>query len=460
MLLSLSKKSRAFLHVGLVLLVMLGSTIAHYKLGMNLLQSVYETLRIFIIEADVDLPEGTVLANVIWFFRFLAPALMAWGLLEMLRELGVYIPPIGWRNHIIIVGAGKVGTLVVQEILEHKDHRSRKVVLLDTDPKAPGFCELRGRRNVKFQVADATSATGLREALITRATHVFALTDDDITNIEIATAAMKACEDLNDRTPPQIFAQVSDTRFSQQISDHFKPIYKQHITFLNVFQAAARQLLEDSLKKNDQGNSSLALASENPTMFLIAGFGRFGQALLDELTSRFGTGPHIQYLITDSRGEKAWADYFRRSDTLFYDTPNSSMNKPLSEDILSEVVTDKIYETLKSGWNVNLMISTDNDIRNLQLALEFGRSRRLRNLLGQGLEEGTEGLGHVHLVTRLFRKPSFLVDLTERKDSDEHDFKTFNLDRLVVDNILARLKAPEKVAQMEPPGTNPTMAST
>ncbi len=454
--LSLSKKSRAFLHVGLVVLVIIGSTIAHLKLGMNLPQSVYETLRTFIIEAEVELPEGTMLANVIWFLRFAAPALMAWGLLEMLRELGVYIPPIGWRNHIIIVGAGKVGTLVVDKILKDTN---LKVVLLDTNPKAPGFSELRGRRNVKFQVADATSATGLNEALIQRATHVFALTDDDITNIEIATAAMQACIIAGDRTPPQIFAQVSDTSFSKQIADNLLPEYKKNITFINIFQLAARQLIDAKTQSGELRNTTFTTASDRPTLFLIAGFGRFGQALLDELTLRFDKRPDIKYLIIDSRGEKAWADYFRRSDTLFYGDHDSPMRKPITEDILSEVVTNEIHATLKNGWDVNLLISTDNDIRNLQLAMEFGRSKRLRNMLGQTLEEGTEGMGHVHLVTRLFRKPTFLVNLDERQDGEDHGIKTFNLDELVVNNIMAKL-GPRKTADAtQQPEVSPTIAS-
>lgn len=457
--LSLSKKSRAFLHVGLVLLVIIGSTIAHLKLGMNLPQSVYETLRTFIIEAEVELPEGTMLANVIWFLRFLAPALMAWGLLEMLRELGVYIPPIGWRNHVIIVGAGKVGTLVVQEILDKKPNL--KVVLLDTNPKAPGFSELRGRRNVKFQVANATSTTGLKEALIQRATHVFALTEDDITNIEIATAAMQACLEMKDSTPPQIYAQVADTRFSKQISDNFRPLYKKHITFINIFQLAARQLIEANPASGEVRTSKFMVARDKPTLCLIAGFGRFGQALLDELTLHLEQRKDIQYLIIDSRGEKAWADYFRRSDTLFYDQPGSPMRKPLSEDILSSVVSNEIHETLKNGWNVNLFISTDNDIRNLQLALEFGRSeKKLRQKLSHGLEEGTEGLGHVHLITRLFRKPSFLVELDSGKDAEERDIKTFNLDELVVKNIMAMLEPCKTEDATQQPDVAPTIAST
>src|SRR5690554_2739966 len=246
---------------------------------------------------------------------------MAWGLLEMLRELGVYILFIGWRNHVIVVGAGKVGTLVVKEMLE--TNLKRKVVLLDTNLKAPGFSELRGRRNVKFQVANATSPTGLKEALIKRATHVFALTEDDITNIEIATAAMQACIDLGDLTPPQIYAQVADTRFSKQISDNFRPLYKKHITFINIFQLAARQLIEGNPAAGEVRTSKFMIAPDKPTLCLIAGFGRFGQALLDELTLRFDNRKDIKYLIIDSRGEKAWADYFRRSDTLFYDHPGS-----------------------------------------------------------------------------------------------------------------------------------------
>ncbi len=458
MIYSMPKQWRARLHVILIVLVLIASSVAHRQLEMNWAQSVYETLRIFIVEADVDLPEGTPLAYWIWFLRFLAPALMAWGLLEMLRELGIQIPLRSLKNHIIIVGAGKVGAHVVQAITTQ--YPWRRIVVIDANPDTPGLNELRRMRRVKVIIADATSKNGILTAKVETASHVFVLTGDDIVNIDVATTAMGACEDVKDRTPPMIYAHVSDVRFSHQIATHFKQSYKDHVSFINIFQLAARELLEDSLRTDATGHTPLALHLNRPTLFLIAGFGRFGQALLDELTRRFHGRQDVAYRIIDSRGEQAWADYFRRSDTLSLECDYTPMRPPLQDDILSERVSEEIRSTLKNGWDVNLLISTDNDIRNLQLALEFGRSRRLRNLLGEGLDMESEGLGRVHLVTRLFRKPNFLVELSGNQD-DEHNIKTFNLDELVVRNILSKLEKKQAAAQSSSPAdVYPTATSS
>ena len=88
-------------------------------------------------------------------------------------------PPRGIERHVVLLGLGKVGTRVLDRLLE----LGIPVVCIERDPEARGIAAARARR-VPTLVADVTEDGVLEEAGIARSRALLALTSDSGTNLE------------------------------------------------------------------------------------------------------------------------------------------------------------------------------------------------------------------------------------------------------------------------------------
>ncbi|GAA2400165.1 NAD-binding protein [Streptomyces glaucosporus] len=88
-------------------------------------------------------------------------------------------PPRGIERHVVLLGLGKVGTRVLDRLLE----MGIPVVCIERDPEARGIAVARARR-VPTLIADVTEDGVLEEAGIARSRALLALTSDSGTNLE------------------------------------------------------------------------------------------------------------------------------------------------------------------------------------------------------------------------------------------------------------------------------------
>ncbi|MGK5447071.1 NAD-binding protein [Streptomyces radiopugnans] len=88
-------------------------------------------------------------------------------------------PPRGIEKHVVLLGLGKVGTRVLDQLLE----LGIPVVCIERDDEARGIATARARR-VPTLVADVTEGGVLEEAGIARSRALLALTSDSGTNLE------------------------------------------------------------------------------------------------------------------------------------------------------------------------------------------------------------------------------------------------------------------------------------
>ncbi|GAA2464214.1 NAD-binding protein [Streptomyces macrosporus] len=88
-------------------------------------------------------------------------------------------PPRGIERHVVLLGLGKVGTRVLDRLLE----MGIPVVCIERDPEARGIAVARARR-VPTLIADVTEGGVLEEAGIARSRALLALTSDSGTNLE------------------------------------------------------------------------------------------------------------------------------------------------------------------------------------------------------------------------------------------------------------------------------------
>ncbi|WP_051716791.1 NAD-binding protein [Streptomyces megasporus] len=88
-------------------------------------------------------------------------------------------PPRRIERHVVLLGLGKVGTRVLDRLLE----MGIPVVCIERDPEARGIAVARARR-VPTLIADVTEGGVLEEAGIARSRALLALTSDSGTNLE------------------------------------------------------------------------------------------------------------------------------------------------------------------------------------------------------------------------------------------------------------------------------------
>ncbi|WP_070194903.1 NAD-binding protein [Streptomyces oceani] len=100
-------------------------------------------------------------------------------------------PPRGLSGHVVLLGLGKVGTRVLDRLLE----MGIPVVCVDRDPEARGMAHARARR-VPTLIADVTDSGVLEAAKIKRSRALLALTSDDGTNLEAVLYARQVKPEL------------------------------------------------------------------------------------------------------------------------------------------------------------------------------------------------------------------------------------------------------------------------
>lgn len=105
----------------------------------------------------------------------------AWGKRKMIKEISKL------KEHIVVCGAGRVGRMVVRELIGEK----KKFVVIEKDPAC--LAELRSEGDVLFIVGDATEDKVLLSAQVTNAKGVITTLADDGGNLMITIA----CKEFN-----------------------------------------------------------------------------------------------------------------------------------------------------------------------------------------------------------------------------------------------------------------------
>ncbi|MCB9552739.1 MAG: NAD-binding protein [Myxococcales bacterium] len=112
-----------------------------------------------------------------------------------------------YENHIVLCGLGRVGRKVFRELVELGEH----VVCIEQNEDAVGV-RLARQTEHPVIIDDARLDNVLRQAGITKAKAVLAVTDDDMVNLEIALDARKANADI------RIIARIHDEKLGRKLT--------------------------------------------------------------------------------------------------------------------------------------------------------------------------------------------------------------------------------------------------
>jgi Trk K+ transport system NAD-binding subunit len=170
-------------------------------------------------------------------------------------------------KHVIFAGAGK---LTMQALRKLRQRWPRKPVLIvERSADHPSIDEAQTLYDAVVVVGDISSDGMLATLRIEHADRFLALTGDDFVNLDATAKILAQAPHLKNR----MVAHVSDLHFLRVVKE---TRLSREVTIFNTHQIAAQHLVNEHLLAHFHDTKPLDTV-------IIAGFGRFGQTVLDQL---------------------------------------------------------------------------------------------------------------------------------------------------------------------------------
>ena len=238
----------------------------------SILTKAYYSLGLFVVGGlDVGIPQGGPLMGrvMLWVAYFGAPLLMASAVIEAVLRV---MRPQRWqlrrlKDHVVIVGSGELTTSYLRMLRQHHPQMPAVVVDETIDPVRED--ELRQTFAVTLISGDITHEFLQRELQLARARQVVFLGSNDFQAYEAASKVLKGFPHLNSH----IVLHCHNLRFMRSMQD---TSVAELCTTFNSYHLAATSLVRHAMIEHFR-------RTENRDVVVIAGFGRFGQTVLEEL---------------------------------------------------------------------------------------------------------------------------------------------------------------------------------
>ncbi len=238
----------------------------------DILTKAYYSLGLFVVGGlDLGTPTGGSLLGriALWLAYFGAPMLTASAVIEAVITM---VSPNRWqlrrlRDHVVIVGTGGLTTSYLRVL--RKQAPDVSVVVVDDAIEFVREQELRQTFNVNVITGDITHDFLLRALRLDKAIRVVLLGEDDFQSYEAASKILRQYPHLESK----IVLHCHGLRFMRAMQE--TAVAKQTINF-NLYNIAAAGLVRDHLIGHFR-------KTESRDVVVLAGFGRFGQTVLEEL---------------------------------------------------------------------------------------------------------------------------------------------------------------------------------
>lgn len=320
----------------------------------NVFTKAYYAFGLFVLGGlDLGTPsQGPLFGKVLlWIAYFGAPVLTASAVIEALVHV---LQPHSWRmrhinNHIVIAGSGKLTFSFLKKIREQD--RSRPILVLASEADQTRLDEMQSYNNIRIiLIASGDHRFLMRRLRMDRAYKILLLTEDDLVNCEAATNIIAT----NPALASKVIFHVADLRMLRILQD--TNIAKKCTSF-NAYQMAATQLAREMLIK--RFNST----QYNDTV-VFAGFGRFGQSILEEL-EQHAAGAFCTVAIIDNDAKR---------NTLIADEQigkdKDYIRHVIEGDIDDPGVWNRLFKAVITvGEEPVFILSTGSDEQNLRAAI-------------------------------------------------------------------------------------------
>lgn len=257
----------------------------------DFLTQLYYVLGLFVFGGlDLGVPRGGPdwARVMLWTSYFCAPAITTTALVEGIL---LVVRPHAWRlrwlsGHVIIGGCGRLTLLHIDRLRSR--HPRRPVLVVERRADHPHLKTINEMPRTWVLYGDISSEAVLRAVGLARAKSVLLLTGDDYANLD---AASRIC-DMRPELAPHTDVHVSDIRLLRIIekSDLLPEVGK-----FNSYRSAAGHLVAERLIPHFR-------RTERLDTVVLAGFGRFGQTVLDQL-QRQAAGLFQTVILIDLEAE-------------------------------------------------------------------------------------------------------------------------------------------------------------
>ena len=236
------------------------------------LTKAYYALGFFVVGGlDVGMPVGGSAWGraILWVAYFGSPLLTASAVIDAVVQV---IAPDRWRlrnitNHTIVFGSGRL-TLSYLRLLQ-RTTPGIKVIVVDNEFDSVREKELVQKFGVTTLVGDLTHDFLLRQLRLDKARRVLLFGDNDFHAFEAATRIIEIAPQLKQN----LILHCHNLRFMRSLQH--TELAKQCDIF-NIYNLAAAGFVRDNLIDHFQ-------RTETRDVVVMAGFGRFGQSVLEEL---------------------------------------------------------------------------------------------------------------------------------------------------------------------------------
>jgi len=357
----------------LVLIVILASWISFLntdiitdEMTSPYFRALYYSIDIFLVGAiDIGFPNEGPKAFIItlWVCYFLAPLLTVSFVYQVVQEkILSRLTPI-LKGHTIICGLGRNGKLIYHLVKEYSPKRHR-IVLIEKDVHNP-FSEVLAKDRATWWIKnDFTKLPVLQKAKVDTASRVFITTNKDLANLN---AMVEILDTEKKRDDFKLYCHLGDLTLHKNFGDTiFRERKFAKVNLFNGYQCVTRRLYEKWIVEK----GSLSAAGN---IFVILGFGRFGQMLYSHLISDDERISKDEIFISTIKTKSTFD-----LEKMQYDWTDRKKNavckihNPVYMDMNSPALWQKLAGLDKSSTK-QLMIfpCSDNDIQNLNLAISM-----------------------------------------------------------------------------------------
>jgi len=319
----------------------------------DLLTKAYYAFGLFVLGGlDLGTPTGGPLYGriLLWVAYFAAPIWTASAVFETV--LHALRPPV-WRvgsvkNKIVIIGGGELTLGFLNRITASGN--ARRVIVIVDESQHSHLDELRSYRGVRVFVVSEDQLRRMRRHPLQKASKFLLLSEKDEINFEAASILLDHDPELG----PKIVYHVSNLRFLRVLAD--SRVVRQCTTF-NQYELAATQLARERLMQRFK-------ATEYRDTVVLAGFGRFGQSILEQL-EQHAPDEFSRVVIVDLEAEQR---------ALIADeqviTERKYSRHTYAGDIDDPEVWQRVFSEIVSGKEEPVfVITTGDDQTNLRCAI-------------------------------------------------------------------------------------------
>ena len=238
----------------------------------TVLEQTYYILGLFVVGGlDLGMPVGGPVwaQTFLWIAFFGAPLLTASAVVEAVLRM---LNPQQWllrnlQDHVVIFGSGEL-TISYLRLLR-RENRNCRVVVVDTAFESIREQELQQKYGVATVVGDLTLGFLRKQLKLKHAKRVLLLGNNDFQAFEAATRVLESAPNLKFR----VVIHCQNLRFMRTL---LKPSLGRHCVIFNRYNMAGMAFVRRNLRQQ-------FARTEGLDNVVIAGFGRFGQSVVEQL---------------------------------------------------------------------------------------------------------------------------------------------------------------------------------